>query len=85
MDFQVADATKLDGLDDRFDTVVDSAFYHVFLGDEETQVRYAQALHRATRPGARLFMLEFGRHNVNGIEWDGLTEDNFQRVLPAGG
>ncbi|MEZ0050518.1 SAM-dependent methyltransferase [Mycobacterium sp. MAA66] len=85
VDFQVADATKLDGLEDRFDTVVDSAFYHVFQGDEETQTRFAQALHRATKLGARLFMFELGRHNVNGIQWDGLEENNFRRVLPAAG
>jgi SAM-dependent methyltransferase len=85
VDFQVADATKLDGLQNRFDTVVDSAFYHVFFDDEETQTRYVQALHRATKPGARLFMFEFGRHNVNGVQWEGLPSDNFQRVLPAAG
>jgi SAM-dependent methyltransferase len=85
VDFQVADATALDGLEARFDTVVDSAFYHVFLDDEETQVRYVQALHRATKPDARLFMFEFGRHNVNGLRFDGLPADNFERVLGAGG
>ncbi|MGH3966763.1 MAG: class I SAM-dependent methyltransferase [Mycobacterium sp.] len=85
VDFQVADATKLDGFEGRFDTVVDSAFYHVFLDDEPTQTRYAQALHRATKPGARLFMFEFGRHNVNGVQFDGLPADNFERVLGAGG
>jgi SAM-dependent methyltransferase len=85
VDFQVADATALDGFEGRFDTVVDSAFYHVFLDDEETQTRYAQALHRATKPGARLFMFEFGRHNVNGLQFDGLPADNFERVLGAGG
>jgi SAM-dependent methyltransferase len=85
VNFQVADATKLDGFDGRFDTVVDSAFYHVFLDDEQTQTRYVQALHRATKPGARLFMFEFGRHNVNGIQWEGLPAENFQRVLGAGG
>ena len=84
VDFQVADATKLDGLANRFDTVVDSAFYHVF-DDEETQTRYMQALHRATRPGARLFMFEFGRHNVNGVRIEGLPAENFERVLPAAG
>ena len=84
VDFQVADATELDGFEGRFDTVVDSAFYHVFLDDEDTQTRYVQALRRATRPGARLFMFEFGRHNVNGIQWDGLAPDNFERVLGAG-
>jgi len=85
VNFQVADATALDGLDDRFDTVVDSAFYHVFLDDEQTQTRYAQALHRVTRPGARLYMFEFGRHNVNGMQWEGLPADNFERVLGAAG
>lgn len=85
VDFQVADATKLDGLASRFDTVVDSAFYHVFGDEEDVQTAYAQALYRATKPGARLFMFEFGRHNVNGIPGAGLTAENFQRVLPAAG
>jgi SAM-dependent methyltransferase len=85
VNFQVADATKLDGLENRFDTVVDSAFYHVFFEDEETQGRYAQALHRSTRPGARLYMFEFGVHNVNGLRMSGLPAENFERVLPAAG
>jgi len=85
VNFQLADATKLDGFESRFDTVVDSAFYHVFMDDEQTQKQYVQALHRATKPGARLFMLEFGRHNVNGVQFDGLPADNFERVLGAGG
>ena len=85
VNFQVADATRLDGLEGRFDTVVDSAFYHVFLEDEETQGLYAQALHRATRPGARLFMFEFGRHNVNGLQWEGIPPENFERVLGSAG
>lgn len=85
VDFQVADATRLEGLDNRFDTVIDSLFYHVFLDDEETQTSYAQALHRATRPGARLLMLEMGSHNVNGLQFNGLSADSFRRVLPAAG
>lgn len=47
----MTDATKLEGFEGRFDTVVDSAFYHVFLDDEAAQVRYAKALHGATKPG----------------------------------
>jgi SAM-dependent methyltransferase len=85
VDFQVADATKLDGLENRFDTVVDSAFYHVFFDDEDVQRQYMQAVHRATRRGARLFMFEFGRHNVNGLRMEGLPAENFERVLPAAG
>jgi SAM-dependent methyltransferase len=85
VNFEVADATSLEGFEGRFDTVVDSAFYHVFLEDEERQTLYMQALHRATRPGARLFMFEFGRHNVNGIHGHGLPAENFQRVLGTSG
>lgn len=84
VNFQVADATRLDGLENRFDTVVDSAFYHVFL-DEQIQTQYMQALHRATKPGARLFMFEIGRHNVNGLQPEGLPAENFDRVLPTAG
>jgi SAM-dependent methyltransferase len=85
VDFRIADATRLGGFENRFDTVVDSAFYHVFLDDEEIQAQYLQALHRATKPRARLFVFEFGRHNVNGIQFEGIAADNFERVLPRTG
>lgn len=85
VNFQVADATELAGFEDRFDTVVDVALYHVFEGDEETQMQYAQALHRATKPGARLFMFEDGCGNINGLELHGMQVESFERVLPAAG
>jgi SAM-dependent methyltransferase len=86
VNFQVADATKLEGLDGRFDTVVDSAFYHVFSTDPELQRSYAQALHRATKPGARLYMFEFGAHNVNGFSMPrSLSEDDFRGPLGDAG
>jgi SAM-dependent methyltransferase len=85
VEFRIADATRLDGFENRFDTIVDSAFYHVFLDDEEVQRQYLQALHRASKHGARLFTFEFGRHNVNGIHFEGLPADNFERVLPRSG
>ena len=67
VNFQLADATKLEGLDGRFDTVVDCAFYHVFSDVPEAKRLYARALHRATKPGARLYMFEFAHYAVNGI------------------
>jgi SAM-dependent methyltransferase len=86
VNFEVADATKLDGLDGRFDTVVDCAFYHTFSTAPELQRSYAQALHRATKPGARLYMFEFGAHDVNGFKMPrSLSENDFRDVLPAGG
>jgi hypothetical protein len=82
----VADATKLEGLENRFDTVVDCAFYHTFSSEPELAQSYAQALHRATKPGARLYMFEFGEHNVNGFKMlRSLSEKDFRDVLPLGG
>lgn len=86
VNFELADATKLDGLDGRFDTVVDCAFYHTFSTDPDLQRSYAQALHRATKPGARLYMFEFGEHDVNGFKMvRSLSEDDFRLVLPPAG
>lgn len=86
VNFQLADATKLEGLDNRFDTVVDCAFYHTFSTDREMQQSYARALHRATKPAARLHMFEFGAHNVNGFYMPrSLSEDDFRQVLPDAG
>ena len=85
VNFQVADATKLDGFDGRFDTVVDCAFYHTFSTDEALQKSYFRALHRATKPGAQLFMFEFGEHNVNGLAGPrAIPEENFREMLPGG-
>src|ERR1700761_547771 len=86
VDFRLADATKLEGLDRRFDTVVDCAFYHTFSTEPELQKSYVQALHRATKPGARLYMFEFGTHDVNGFTMPrSLSENDFRDVLPDGG
>ncbi|GAB4681180.1 class I SAM-dependent methyltransferase [Mycobacterium avium] len=86
VNFELADATKLDGFDGRFDTVVDCAFYHVFATEPELRSSYARALHRATKPGARLYMFEFGEHDVNGFKMmRSLSENDFRDVLPAAG
>ncbi len=53
-DFAVADALNLGG-EPRFDTVVDSALFHVF--GPEDQARYAENLHRVCHPGARAYVL----------------------------
>lgn len=52
--FAVADATRLDGYADEFDTVVDSGTFHCL--DDDAKHRYAAAVHRATRPGATLLI-----------------------------
>lgn len=86
VNFEVADATKLDGFDGHFDTVVDCAFYHTFSTEPELRRSYAEALRRATRPGARLYMFEFGEHNINGFKMlRSLSESDFRDVLPDAG
>ncbi|HZA12467.1 class I SAM-dependent methyltransferase [Mycobacterium sp.] len=52
--FAVADATRLEGYRDAFDTVIDSGMYHCL--DDDGKRAYLAALQRATRPGARLLL-----------------------------
>ncbi|MBO0677527.1 class I SAM-dependent methyltransferase [Mycolicibacterium sp. S2-37] len=52
--FEVADATRLD-YGPRFDTVVDSALFHVF--DEVDRPRYVNSLASVCRPGAVVHIL----------------------------
>lgn len=86
VNFELADATKLEGLENRFDTVVDCAFYHTFSSEPELAQSYVQALRRATKPGARLYMFEFGKHDVNGFTMlRSLSENDFRDVLPDAG
>ncbi|MUM15893.1 class I SAM-dependent methyltransferase [Mycobacterium sp. CBMA271] len=86
IDFQVADATTLDGWDDAFDTVIDSGVYHCFDGDGHG--RYASALRRATRPGARWHIWCFAEGGVHGIPTpfqNAMRREEIEQVLPANG
>ena len=52
--FEVADALEL-GPDPGYDTVLDSALFHIF--DDSDRTRYLHSLHRACRPGALVHVL----------------------------
>ena len=65
--FAVGDATKLDGYTDAFDTVIDSGMFHCL--DDDGKRQYLSALHRATRPGARLLMGCFSDANPQDLEY----------------
>jgi SAM-dependent methyltransferase len=52
--FAAADATKLDGYTDAFDTVIDSGMFHCL--DDDGKRSYASVVHRATREGATLLL-----------------------------
>jgi SAM-dependent methyltransferase len=56
-EFIQANATRLDGFEQRFTTVLDSALYHC-LGEHQ-RTAYASALHRVIRPGAQLHLFCF--------------------------
>ena len=56
-EFIVADALQLDRLGRRFTTVVDSALFHSFDGEE--RLAYAASLASATESGASLYVLCF--------------------------
>jgi SAM-dependent methyltransferase len=55
--FAVHDALDLPALGERFDTVLDSALFHVF--SDEDRARYAASLRDVVPPGGRYFMLCF--------------------------
>lgn len=81
--FATADATRLDGYENRFDTVLDSALFHCF--DADQRIAYATALHRASRPGARLNLLCVSdRLPVRLVPFT-LSEDEIRTALDAGG
>lgn len=82
--FEVADATRLDGLENRFDTVLDSALYHCL--DEEQRHSYVAALVRATRPGARLHILCFSDALPEGFPTPfRISERNLRETVGQGG
>jgi SAM-dependent methyltransferase len=56
-EFAVADVTHLEGVDQHFDTVLDSALYHC-LSDEQRRI-YSATLHRVTTPEAQLHLFCF--------------------------
>jgi len=55
--FLVADATSLEGIDDRFDSILDSGLYHCL--KPEDRKPYVAALARVGRPGATLHLFSF--------------------------
>ena len=55
--FEVWNALELGGLGERFETIVDSALFHVFNDDD--RIRYVRSLAAAILPGGRLHLLCF--------------------------
>lgn len=86
--FAVADSTRLEGYTDAFDTVIDSGMFHCL--DDEGKRSYANAVHRATRPGATLLMSCFSDANPPGEAQQGfqrpsVSEQTLREVLDGAG
>jgi SAM-dependent methyltransferase len=77
--FAVADATKLEGHEGRFDTVLDSALYHCL--DEKERHEYLAALTRATRPGARLHLFCFSTAMPDAFPGRKVSETNLRETV----
>jgi SAM-dependent methyltransferase len=83
--FAVADATKLDGYADAFDTVIDSGMFHCL--DDDGKRSYAAAVHRATRSGAALLLSCFSDANAQDDEWPRpmVSEETLHETLGGAG
>jgi SAM-dependent methyltransferase len=83
--FAVADATRLDGYTDAFDTVIDSGMYHCL--DDDGKRSYAAAVRRATRPGATLLLSCFSDANApdDGLPRPMVSQETLAETLGGAG
>ena len=62
--FIVGDACRLQGLGERFETVLDCGLFHVF--DDVDRPAFVDSLRAVVEPGGRYFMLCFSEHEPSG-------------------
>jgi cyclopropane fatty-acyl-phospholipid synthase-like methyltransferase len=80
--FAVADALALDGLERRFNSVIDSGMFHGLERDE--RVRYAASLHSVMQPGATLHLMCFSDREP---DWGGphrITQQQLRTAFAQG-
>jgi SAM-dependent methyltransferase len=80
--FIVADVLDLPSLDGRYDTVLDSAMFHV-LGDAD-RAPYVESLRSVLRPGGRYFMLCFSELEPGDWGPRRITQDEIGQSFAAG-
>jgi SAM-dependent methyltransferase len=80
--FAVHDALDLPSLGEQFDTVIDSALFHVFSDEERT--RYEASLREVIPPGGRYFMICFSEHHPGGFGPRRVTQDEIRATFAAG-
>jgi SAM-dependent methyltransferase len=80
--FAVHDALDLVSLGEQFDTVLDSALFHVF--SDEDRVTYEASLREVIPPGGRYFMLCFSEHHQGGFGPRRITQDEIRATFATG-
>jgi SAM-dependent methyltransferase len=82
VDFEVADALRLDGLGRSFDTILDSALFHTF--SDEARTAYVPSLGSVTRPGSTLLLLCFSELEPWGGGPRRVTQDEIRDAFADG-
>jgi SAM-dependent methyltransferase len=80
--FTVHDALDLGTLGEEFDTVIDSALFHVF--SNEDRVRYVSGLHQVVEPGGRYFMLCLSGLEPSRTSPRGVTREEIEGTFADG-
>lgn len=80
--FAVHDALDLGSLGEQFDTVVDSALFHVF--EDDDLPRYEAGLRQVLPVGGRYFLLCFSDRQPPGFGPRRVTQDEIKAVFGAG-
>jgi SAM-dependent methyltransferase len=77
--FEVADISSFTGYDGRFNTIVDSTLFHSM--PVELRDGYQRSIVRAAAPGARYFVLVFGRAGMPEGPINAVTEEELRQVV----
>jgi cyclopropane fatty-acyl-phospholipid synthase-like methyltransferase len=80
--FSVHDALDLGTLGEQFDTVIDSALFHVF--SPEDQARYVGGLCQVVEPGGRFFMLCLRHRGSSNTTPRGVTPEEIEAAFANG-
>jgi SAM-dependent methyltransferase len=80
--FLVANALRLEELNEQFDTVIDSGLFHVF--DDENRLAYVESLGRAVVPGGRCLLMCFSEHQPGDVGPRRITQDELRAAFAGG-
>jgi ubiquinone/menaquinone biosynthesis C-methylase UbiE len=80
--FAVANALRLEELNQEFDTVIDSGLFHVF--DDEDRTAYVASLERVVGPGGRCLLMCFSEHQPGDLGPRRVTQDELRSAFAGG-